>query len=249
MQVSGQYSPAGEGLGMGDFWLYAWLRKVSVITAHVVALGFTVFVTLLSRTGTSLFSWHPTCMALAVQSCTYALDWNSVQSVLPVHDGGHPAVLPGGHALLLQVPEGQDPGALVPAGPGGHRRRDRTGLHRGQQERLQPAPPHLLAQPDRRGHPGGYRVPGAVRALPAVPEGAADLLSGPAQALPCHLRPSGLPAGHRHRGDGHVHRLVPGHHQRGDVVRFRTAAPLPCPGRHEPDHQRLPTKKEIHHLT
>uniref|UniRef100_W5N3H4 ascorbate ferrireductase (transmembrane) n=1 Tax=Lepisosteus oculatus TaxID=7918 RepID=W5N3H4_LEPOC len=69
MQVSGQYSPAGEGLGMGDFWLYAWLRKVSVITAHVVALGFTVFVTLLSRTGTSLFSWHPTCMALAFCLC------------------------------------------------------------------------------------------------------------------------------------------------------------------------------------
>ncbi|MBN3303120.1 C56D1 protein, partial [Amia calva] len=68
-----QYSPVGEGLGLGlglrEFWLYGWLRTAAVVAAHVVALGFTIVITLLSRPGTSLFSWHPTCMSFAFCLC------------------------------------------------------------------------------------------------------------------------------------------------------------------------------------
>ncbi|XP_057582295.1 probable transmembrane reductase CYB561D1 isoform X3 [Hippopotamus amphibius kiboko] len=46
--------------------LTRWLRRGSGILAHLVALGFTIFLTVLSRPGTSLFSWHPVFMALAV---------------------------------------------------------------------------------------------------------------------------------------------------------------------------------------
>ncbi|XP_045672574.1 probable transmembrane reductase CYB561D1 isoform X1 [Phyllostomus hastatus] len=49
--------------------LTRWLRRGSVILAHLVALGFTIFLTLLSRPGTSLFSWHPVFMALAFCLC------------------------------------------------------------------------------------------------------------------------------------------------------------------------------------
>ncbi|XP_026258649.2 putative transmembrane reductase CYB561D1 [Urocitellus parryii] len=45
--------------------LTRWLRRGSGILAHLVALGFTIFLTALSRPGTSLFSWHPVFMALA----------------------------------------------------------------------------------------------------------------------------------------------------------------------------------------
>ncbi|KAG2467882.1 C56D1 protein, partial [Polypterus senegalus] len=41
-----------EGLGMSDFWLYVWLRRTAVIAAHVLSLGFTIFMSLLSRPGT-----------------------------------------------------------------------------------------------------------------------------------------------------------------------------------------------------
>ncbi|XP_033290580.1 probable transmembrane reductase CYB561D1 isoform X1 [Orcinus orca] len=46
--------------------LTRWLRRGSGILAHLVALGFAIFLTVLSRPGTSLFSWHPVFMALAV---------------------------------------------------------------------------------------------------------------------------------------------------------------------------------------
>ncbi|KAM6219517.1 putative transmembrane reductase CYB561D1 isoform 3-T3 [Rhynchocyon petersi] len=49
--------------------LTCWLRRGSGILAHLVALGFTVFLTVLSRPGTSLFSWHPVFMALAFCFC------------------------------------------------------------------------------------------------------------------------------------------------------------------------------------
>ncbi|KAK2509384.1 hypothetical protein MC885_011391 [Smutsia gigantea] len=45
--------------------LTRWLRRGSGILAHLVTLGFTIFLTVLSRPGTSLFSWHPVFMALA----------------------------------------------------------------------------------------------------------------------------------------------------------------------------------------
>ncbi|KAJ8784659.1 hypothetical protein J1605_008010 [Eschrichtius robustus] len=50
--------------------LTRWLRRGSGIMAHLVALGFTIFLTVLSRPGTSLFSWHPVFMALAFCLCT-----------------------------------------------------------------------------------------------------------------------------------------------------------------------------------
>ncbi|XP_052035417.1 probable transmembrane reductase CYB561D1 isoform X2 [Apodemus sylvaticus] len=47
--------------------LTRWLRRGSGILAHLIALGFTIFLTVLSRPGTSLFSWHPVFMALATR--------------------------------------------------------------------------------------------------------------------------------------------------------------------------------------
>ncbi|XP_031231034.1 cytochrome b561 domain-containing protein 1 isoform X1 [Mastomys coucha] len=49
--------------------LTRWLRRGSGILAHLIALGFTIFLTVLSRPGTSLFSWHPVFMALAFCLC------------------------------------------------------------------------------------------------------------------------------------------------------------------------------------
>ncbi|KAM9133364.1 transmembrane reductase CYB561D2 isoform 1-T2 [Pangshura tecta] len=45
--------------------IYRSLRAVSGITAHLVSLGFTIFVAILARPGSSLFSWHPFLMSLA----------------------------------------------------------------------------------------------------------------------------------------------------------------------------------------
>nr|XP_005991768.1 PREDICTED: cytochrome b561 domain-containing protein 1 isoform X2 [Latimeria chalumnae] len=56
---------ASLGEGMDEFWLYVWLRRVAGVLAHLMVLGFTVFLVVLSRPGTSLFSWHPVCMSLA----------------------------------------------------------------------------------------------------------------------------------------------------------------------------------------
>ncbi|XP_028925747.1 cytochrome b561 domain-containing protein 1 [Ornithorhynchus anatinus] len=49
--------------------LWLWLRRGSAVLAHLVALGFTLFLAVLSRPGTSLFSWHPVSMALAFCLC------------------------------------------------------------------------------------------------------------------------------------------------------------------------------------
>ncbi|CAK6439230.1 unnamed protein product [Pipistrellus nathusii] len=49
--------------------LTRWLRRGSGVLAHLLALGFTIFLTVLSRPGTSLFSWHPVFMALAFCIC------------------------------------------------------------------------------------------------------------------------------------------------------------------------------------
>ncbi|KAG9260643.1 cytochrome b561 domain-containing protein 1 [Astyanax mexicanus] len=69
MRADVEYSPVGEGLGMRDYWLYACMRKVAVVGAHGVALGFTALVSALARPGTSLFSWHPVCMSFAFCLC------------------------------------------------------------------------------------------------------------------------------------------------------------------------------------
>ncbi|KAM9860235.1 putative transmembrane reductase CYB561D1 [Aulostomus maculatus] len=69
MRSDVEYSPVGEGLGMRDFWLYVWMRRAAVICAHVTGLGLTLLISLLSRPGTSLFSWHPVCMSFAYCLC------------------------------------------------------------------------------------------------------------------------------------------------------------------------------------
>ncbi|KAM9814089.1 transmembrane reductase CYB561D2 [Neosynchiropus ocellatus] len=44
---------------------YSLTRRASPIIAHVVCVAFTVFIAVLSRPGTSWFSWHPLLMSLA----------------------------------------------------------------------------------------------------------------------------------------------------------------------------------------
>ncbi|CAN9512164.1 unnamed protein product [Ophioblennius macclurei] len=69
MRPDVEYSPVGEGLGMRDFWLYVWLRRAAMVAAHFTGLGLTFIISLLSRPGTSLFSWHPLCMSVAYCLC------------------------------------------------------------------------------------------------------------------------------------------------------------------------------------
>uniref|UniRef100_H3BZA9 ascorbate ferrireductase (transmembrane) n=2 Tax=Tetraodon nigroviridis TaxID=99883 RepID=H3BZA9_TETNG len=64
-----EYSPVGEGLGMREYWLYVWLRRAAAIAAHVTGLGLTIIIGLMSRPGTSLFSWHPVFMSVAYCLC------------------------------------------------------------------------------------------------------------------------------------------------------------------------------------
>lgn len=45
--------------------IYRTLRTASGAAAHLVALGFTIFVVVLARPGSNLFSWHPVLMSLA----------------------------------------------------------------------------------------------------------------------------------------------------------------------------------------
>ncbi|XP_019723189.1 putative transmembrane reductase CYB561D1 isoform X4 [Hippocampus comes] len=75
MRSDVEYSPVGEGLGMRDFWLYAWMRRAAVIAAHVTGVSLTIIIAVLSRPGTSLFSWHPLCMALASRKWKVRLHW------------------------------------------------------------------------------------------------------------------------------------------------------------------------------
>ncbi|KAM4587680.1 transmembrane reductase CYB561D2 [Odontesthes bonariensis] len=44
---------------------YGFARTISTILTHFIFSGFTVFIALLSRPGTSWFSWHPFLMTLA----------------------------------------------------------------------------------------------------------------------------------------------------------------------------------------
>ncbi|XP_068451069.1 transmembrane reductase CYB561D2 [Clinocottus analis] len=45
--------------------VYGWTRTASAVLSHCVCVVFTVFIAVLSRPGTSLFSWHPFFMTLA----------------------------------------------------------------------------------------------------------------------------------------------------------------------------------------
>lgn len=70
MKIDIPYSPVGEGQSSSnEFWMYVWTRRLATITAHVVALGFTILISLLSRPGTSFFSWHPVCMSISFCLC------------------------------------------------------------------------------------------------------------------------------------------------------------------------------------
>ncbi|XP_016123757.1 cytochrome b561 domain-containing protein 1-like [Sinocyclocheilus grahami] len=66
-----EYSAVGEGRGMREFWLYVWLRRLAVVAAHIISLGLVILTSILSRPGTSLFSWHPVCMSLGVSFYTF----------------------------------------------------------------------------------------------------------------------------------------------------------------------------------
>lgn len=69
MPTDVEYGYVGEGLGMPDLWLYVWMRRVAVMAAHVTCLSLTLTICVLSRPGTSLFSWHPVCMSVAYCLC------------------------------------------------------------------------------------------------------------------------------------------------------------------------------------
>ncbi|KAG9331978.1 hypothetical protein JZ751_016313 [Albula glossodonta] len=60
---------AVRGQGSREFRIYRWMRRIAVIAAHVIVVGFTILITVLSRPGTSLFSWHPVCMSIAFCLC------------------------------------------------------------------------------------------------------------------------------------------------------------------------------------
>ncbi|KAM8975855.1 putative transmembrane reductase CYB561D1 [Pelodytes ibericus] len=69
-EISVPYSLLGaDPPRVADFWVYRCLRRFSGFLAHVLALGFTIFLLILSRPGTSLFSWHPVFMAAAFCLC------------------------------------------------------------------------------------------------------------------------------------------------------------------------------------
>ncbi|CAK6973788.1 transmembrane reductase CYB561D2 [Scomber scombrus] len=45
--------------------VYGYTRTASAVLAHLICGVFTVFIAVLSRPGTSWFSWHPFCMTMA----------------------------------------------------------------------------------------------------------------------------------------------------------------------------------------
>ncbi|XP_015671286.1 cytochrome b561 domain-containing protein 1 isoform X1 [Protobothrops mucrosquamatus] len=49
--------------------VYVWLRRGCGALAHPAAWGMAIFLLLLSRPGTSLFSWHPVFMSIAFCLC------------------------------------------------------------------------------------------------------------------------------------------------------------------------------------
>lgn len=56
-----EYSAVGEGLGMREFCLYVWLRRLAVVAAHIISLGLVILTSILSRPGTSE-SFHFFCI-------------------------------------------------------------------------------------------------------------------------------------------------------------------------------------------
>lgn len=48
-----------------ESWIYGFTRTAAAALTHLICIVFTMFITLLSRPGSSLFSWHPFLMTLA----------------------------------------------------------------------------------------------------------------------------------------------------------------------------------------
>ncbi|XP_069500154.1 transmembrane reductase CYB561D2 [Ambystoma mexicanum] len=48
-----------------ETWPYRYLRALSGVAAHISAVAFTISVGVVSRPGSSLFSWHPFLMSMA----------------------------------------------------------------------------------------------------------------------------------------------------------------------------------------
>lgn len=95
MRVDVEYSPVGEGLGMSEFWLHVWMRRVAVIAAHVIAFGLTVLISLLSRPGTSEY---PKCLSLLIVLASYNSNllpyWHDILTFLQ-HKTSKPGELVG----------------------------------------------------------------------------------------------------------------------------------------------------------
>lgn len=158
-------------------------------------------------------------------------------AVLPVYDWRYPSLLSWGISLLLQISERENPSPLVLSGSGPDSCNHGAGLHGGQQECVTAAPPGQLAQPSGHLHPGCHHAPSGLWSLRDVPQAAPSfIVSAQTEAVPRHLWPGGLSAGHSDCDVGYVLRLVPGHGERGGLVGLPPPATFSCPGGDEPDH-------------
>ncbi|KAM9759284.1 putative transmembrane reductase CYB561D1 [Menidia menidia] len=211
-----EYSPGGEGpgpggeesLGLRDFWLYVWLRRAALVAAHASSAGLTVVFCVLSRPGTSLFSWHPVCMSIA-----YGVFMT--QGVLLFHADGSPFCVCSRRVkarlhLLLHLLAA----AFSAVGVGFMAAsRSVSGL------------PHLSS---------GHALLGAAT-LAASGLQAADglrlFLRPPAQppASPWQRRAAGLPAGHGRRHGRRRLRLAAGRHDGAGPLGPAAAAARPPP--------------------
>ncbi|KAF6732254.1 Cytochrome b561 domain-containing protein 1 [Oryzias melastigma] len=229
-----EYSPVGEGLGMRDFWLYAWMRRAAVFSAHLTSLTLTITVSVLSRPGTSLFSWHPVCMTVAF--CVFM-----TEGVLLFSAEGSPFCFKSRKGKvrvhwLCQV--------LVLTAAA-------TGLGFIVASKSVSEHPHLTSWHSLLGSCTlASTLLQAVFGISVTFHKELHLSLPPSRLklVPRHLRVAGLPAGHRHRGVRPFLRLVPGQREGTCVVGLIAAALLPCFGSDEPDHKRLPAPQEDEQL-
>ncbi|KAE8297882.1 Cytochrome b561 domain-containing protein 1 [Larimichthys crocea] len=208
-----EYSPVGEGLGMREFWLYVWLRRVAVIAAHVTGMGLTLIISLLSRPGTSLFSWHPVCMSFAYCLCM-------TEGILLFSAEGSPFCFKSrkGKVRLHWFCQAL---VLISAA---------TGLGFMVASKSVSELPHLVTWHSLLGicTLAATILQASCGLCVVCPKLAALFLCAEAQAVPRHLRPGGLPAGHSDCGVSYVLRLVSGHGERGGLVGLPPAAPFPA---------------------
>ncbi|XP_056413848.1 uncharacterized protein LOC130356387 isoform X3 [Hyla sarda] len=107
-QVPVLYALSGaESPRVSDYWLYSCLRRFSGFVAHVLALGVTIFLVILARPGTSLFSWHPVFMAAAEDFQHGLSSASSMESIAPARGKmgntvARPKVYPNGEGGGLE---------------------------------------------------------------------------------------------------------------------------------------------------